>query len=72
MSPEDARLCEVLRDAADRSGRAQVLIARDARVSEKHLSQVLLGRAAVSLATAARIAAACGHRLVIHVEREDQ
>jgi DNA-binding phage protein len=63
-------LCMALQTAADRSGRARILIARDAGISQKHLSQVLLGQAAVSLTTASRIADACGHRLIIRVDQE--
>ncbi len=70
MTPEDAHLCAALQTAADHSGRARILIARDAGISQKHLSQVLLGHATVSLPTAARIAAACGHRLIIRVDQE--
>lgn len=70
MTPEGTELCAALQAAADQSGRARILIARDAGISQKHLSKVLLGQSAVSLTTAARIAAVCGHRLIIRVEQE--
>lgn len=48
MNPVDALLNEV-RDAMDNSGRAQVVIARDLGISEKHLSNFMQGYTDVRL-----------------------
>lgn len=70
-SPEDrtGRLLEALRvrvrEVLESSGRSQASIARELEVSTKHLNQMLVGRAPLTLEWADRILRACGMRLEI-------
>jgi hypothetical protein len=72
---EDAdRLMEALRvqvrAALEESGRSQASVARELLVSTKHLNQMLMGGAKLTLWWAARILRVCGRRLVVEgVER---
>jgi hypothetical protein len=69
--PEDdaERLMESLRHevraALEASGRSQASVARDLQVSTKHLNQMLMGRAKLTLWWAARVLRVCGKRLVV-------
>jgi DNA-binding phage protein len=58
-------LRSLVRSALESSGRSQASIARELQVSTKHLNQMLVGRAKLTLWWAARILRACGMRLVI-------
>lgn len=54
-----------VREALETSGRSQASIARELEVSTKHLNQMLMGRAVLSLEWAERILRACGMRLIV-------
>jgi transcriptional regulator with XRE-family HTH domain len=64
---EDA-LRALVRGAIQGAGLKQKFIAERLGVSEKHLSQMLTGRAVLTLDWAERILALAGKRLVIDVE----
>ncbi|MFI0822242.1 helix-turn-helix domain-containing protein [Streptomyces sp. NPDC021098] len=61
-------LHEQVRAAVKASGLKQVWIAERLSTSEKHLSQLLTGRAPMSLEWAEQILALCGKRVRIIVE----
>jgi antitoxin component HigA of HigAB toxin-antitoxin module len=62
-----APLHEQVRDAVKASGLKQTWMARQLGVSEKHLSQLLTGRAVLTLEWAQRILELCGMELVVSI-----
>ncbi|MCP2339193.1 helix-turn-helix domain-containing protein [Actinomadura rupiterrae] len=65
------RLGHDLQDAITAAGRAQITVAEEIGVSQKHLSQMLIGKAHLSLKWAEKIAEACGRALVVAVVDPD-
>jgi transcriptional regulator with XRE-family HTH domain len=61
-------LPDSVRAALKAAGISQVEACRHLGVSEKHLSQMLTGKVALTLPWAERILALCGWRLVIALE----
>lgn len=51
------------------SGLKQIWIARQIGISQKYLSQMLLGRVVMTLDWAQRIAAVCGYQVIVTVQR---
>lgn len=68
MSGSVERLRADLRACIDAAGRHQATVAADLRVTRKHLCAMLTGRANLTLEWAERIAAACGHEVVVTVQ----
>ncbi|OLT13039.1 hypothetical protein BJF79_03830 [Actinomadura sp. CNU-125] len=65
-------LRSALRAAIPAAGRHQVTIADDLGITTKHLCAMLTGRARLTLDWAERIAEACGHEVVVAVERRSE
>lgn len=63
----ESRLIAGLRTALDESGTSQAAAARVLGISTKHMSQMLIGKAPVSIPMAERIAGACGRTLEIRI-----
>lgn len=63
----ESRLIAALRAALDESDTSQAAAARALGITPKHMSQMLIGKAPVSIAMAERIAAVCGRTLDIHL-----
>jgi hypothetical protein len=58
-----------VRACVEASGRAQVVIAAELGITPKHLCAMRIGRAALPLAWAQRIAEACGYRVAVALVR---
>jgi transcriptional regulator with XRE-family HTH domain len=58
-----------LRACLAASGLSQAEVARRAEITPKHLCQVLLNQAVISLSVAQRVAEACGRELLIKSRR---
>lgn len=71
-APADEELWRQTRAAIEESGISQAEIARQLGLSAKHLNQMLLGHAPMSLMWAEGILGLCGHQLVITVRPEEQ
>lgn len=56
-----------VRDAIHTSGRAQIILATELGISEKHLSQMLIGKARLTIEWAEKILHACGGDLHLTV-----
>lgn len=59
-----AQLRESLQQCIVDAGRAQITVAADLGISQKHLSQILTGKVNLTLDWADRIARACGYQVV--------
>lgn len=68
-SPIEENLREQVRAALDTTQTSQVVIARELKVSTKHLCQMLTGRAPLTLEWAEKIVNVCGMRVEVVVLR---
>lgn len=60
-------LAQQVRACLETSGHSQAEISRRLSISTKHMSQMLTGKASMSLNRAQQITAACGYRLTITI-----
>jgi plasmid maintenance system antidote protein VapI len=67
MADSSDTLRAQIQAAVKASGLKQIWIAERLGVSQKHLSQMLLGRVVLTLDWAQRIASVCGHRVTVTV-----
>lgn len=68
MSDDTSVLRNQIRATIKASGIKQIWIAQQLGISQKHLSQMLTGRVALTLDWAQRIAALCGYKVTVIVE----
>ncbi|WP_187283750.1 helix-turn-helix transcriptional regulator [Streptomyces sp. adm13(2018)] len=66
---QDPAIClrTQLKAALQHAGLSQAQVARELGLSTKHMSQMLTGRAPLTITWASRIAALCGARIEVHV-----
>lgn len=67
MTPQD-ELRALVRLVLREKGMSQAAAARALGITAKHMSQMMTGRAPITLDWAARIAALCGQRIRIEIE----
>lgn len=68
MAEDSSILRDQIRATIKASGLKQIWIAQQLGVSQKHLSQMLTGRVALTLDWAQRIAVLCGYKVTVVVE----
>lgn len=71
MTAADAQLRAQVKAALALNGLSQAQAARSLGLSNKHLNQMITGRAVLTLAWAERILALCGMRIVVSIHLAD-